>query len=240
MSGAGPMEPEGAEHSEPFYEDETYRVTVRPGVSDTGIIAFGGIGLALDGIQIEEFGRSLRGEHSVFFVIDKARSWWNHGDVLALLDDVVGAAHDAGICELAAIGNSMGGSGALLAAHCFGEISRCLALVPQADVRMSQTLETRWIPLRERIEIHRFETFALAPRAGEARIVFGARGPDEIQRRLFVEGGLPIDVVEGYDHELASRAKREDPRFYRSLVAFVTEGTPIAWPDRERGPDLSS
>ncbi len=213
-----------------FYEDETYRVTVMPGESRTAIIAFGGIGLALNGIQIEEFRNSLRTEHTVFFVIDKARSWWNDGDALAMIDDIVTVAReDLDVDDIAVIGNSMGGSGALLAAHHCAAITRCLALVPQADVRLSLAEESRWLPLRERIAVHRFETFALPPRAAKAHVVFGEHA-DQCQRQQFLRRGIALDIIEGYDHDLASRAKREAPDFYRSMIAFVTDGTKIAFP----------
>jgi len=223
-------QPPEASETDLFYEDEIHRVTVMPGESRTAIIAFGGIGLALNGIQIEEFKNSLRGEHTVFFVLDKARSWWNDGDALAMLDDILSVAReDLDVRDVAVVGNSMGGSGALLAAHHFEEVTRCLALVPQADVRMSFAPEPRWIPLRERIEAHRFETFALPPRAAQTHVVFGALD-DHDQRRCFIERGVALDVIDGYDHDLASRAKRQDPGFYRSMIAFVTDGTPIAFP----------
>ena len=216
-----------SEESQQFLDDENYRVTYLVGASGTAILAFGGVGLALGGIQVEEFRKSLGSRNTIFFLTDKHRSWWNNGDILQVIERIVSfASKELNVTTLAAVGNSMGGSGALLAAHYFSEITRGLSLVPQGDVRTQYWIETRWLPYRRKIRSFKFKNFALLPRSSDFHILFGDRS-DTWQKRIFRGHDIELRILRGYDHRLAAVAKIQRPAFYRSMIDFVTDGVPI-------------
>ena len=203
-----------------IHSDADYRLTHRPGDPARAVFTFCGVGLNVGGVQIEEFRSSLGAGASCYYFADLKRSWWNDGRIEDFIDLAIDHARrrDAGV-RFAALGNSMGGSGAILAAHLRPEIERCLAFVPQADVRPSSP-ETRWRNYRSRIARHRWETFALASPAASHRIVFGRAG-DEHAVTAFAGAGFAVTVVDGADHRVASCLRDRDPARYGEFMRFA-------------------
>jgi len=201
-----------------YYEDEHYRVSFYEGKSRDCILAFGGVGHALNGIQIEEFRNSIDGALNAFFFIDKERSWWNNGDILAVFREVAASIEERGFPRVSAIGNSMGGSGALLAARFMDRVTRCVSVVPQAVVSDFEA-ERRWLSYREKIETFEFPSYAVMRPGCAYRIVFGA-DDEPYQPARFREKGFDVELVPGCDHNVIRFVKGTP--FYDGLIRFAT------------------
>jgi len=201
------------------HEDAHYRVTVRAADGDVAVLAFCGVGLQTGGVQVEEFRTSLGAGASVYYIADLQRSWWNDGRVESAIEAALAHARQRQRrMRFSALGNSMGGSGALLAARLYGEIERVVAFVPQADIRPTAN-EDRWHEYRDHIAVHRWPHFAM-PLAVEHRIVFGATR-DAPQREAFEAAGMPVLSFAGMGHDVAKRLKTELPDDYRDLLRFA-------------------
>ncbi len=180
------------------------------------IFSFGGITQGF----VEEFRNSTGERHHRVFVIDKKRRWWNGteiDEVLARLNDLV-TANAIERCGL--IGNSMGGSAALLFSDRLHNVVRALAFVPQYSVRLSAwPWERRW--LRQRVPIrHRWPHFAGTSFARERMLaVFGAED-DLWHRRKFREAGFQLLEVEGSGHNVARHLKGQGA-FNAAIAVFA-------------------
>lgn len=205
-----------------LFKNDNYRLTVRPGMSEVAVLSFCGVGLALGGIQTEEFKSSLGPAPTAYYIADLQRSWWNNAGIEEVLELAMSHARSLNpAIQFAAVGNSMGGSGAILAAHLYSEIRRCLAFVPQFDVRLGFE-EKRWMEYRQRIHSHRWETFALPPKSADCRLVFGDQ-KDHAHRSGFVAAGFPIALYEEYDHDVARELRNRMQDEYNSLLRFLME-----------------
>jgi hypothetical protein len=215
------------------YADHHYRVSFRPGQSSLSVLAFCGVGLNLGGMQTEEFRTALGDNCSTYFIADTKRSWWNDGRVEKVIDRAISHAllrtPDA---KFAAIGNSMGGCGALVAAYLDGRIGRCLAFAPQGDIRLSAQ-ENQWMNYRKRIRQHRWPTFALRPARGQAKIVFGATD-DLWHQKVFTAAGMPITVYEGHGHSVGRELRDTNPEEFRELISFALNAS--GWEQRAERP----
>lgn len=210
---------EPASFGETVFEDIHYRVTFRPADSDVAVLAFCGIGLRTGGVLVEEFRTSLGAVASAYYIADLQRSWWNDGRVESAIEAALSHARtrDSAV-RFSALGNSMGGSGALLASSLYPDIQRCVAFVPQADIRPTAD-ERRWHDYRDRIALHRWPHFA-TPLSNEHRLVFGenADGP---QRSAFEAAGMTVLSFRDLGHDVGRRLKEEQPEIYRELLGFA-------------------
>lgn len=181
-------------------DTERLRITEYPGTSGIHVVSFTGIGFQMGGIQTEEFRRSLSRadrRHTVTYVIDKAKSWFNTtGDeILATLVERTALAE-----RVVTLGNSMGGFGAVLFAGLLPRCDRAIAFAPQfaiSPTRMPEG-EYRWPLLRAAIPAHRFEHALVHHVPGRRYQVFcGANsGLDRLHAELFkAEGGDAADVL---------------------------------------------
>lgn len=208
------------DYGETVFTDADYRVTFRSGDSNTAILAFCGIGLGVGGIQIEEFRASLGSMASVYFIADLKRSWWNDGRIETCMAAAIEHARSRDPrVSFSAIGNSMGGSGAILAASLYPEIRRCLAFVPQADVQPASA-ETRWKKYRKRIGRHRWSNFLLPSAGAETLIVFGA-SDDLDSCNQFRAAGFQVEVVADSGHGVASHLRDAEPERYWDMIRVV-------------------
>lgn len=117
-------------------DNDRVRITFRAGDCAEAVVSFAGIGLALGGVQREEFRNSLSGERDVYFVIDKRRRWYNdiYDEVLDVLRERMSRRPPR---RTLCLGNSMGGTGAVIFA---GELPRCstaLAFCPQSSANLA-------------------------------------------------------------------------------------------------------
>ena len=137
-------------HAEIAFQDESLLVKWLPGTSRHLVLAFTGIQHGLGGLPQDEFigSASDNTRNHVLFISDLKRTWYSS---LHLVDKVVEtvksfiAKHN--IAKTTAIGNSMGGYGAILfAAHL--PVQKVIAFAPQISMHPDVLLETRWIECR--------------------------------------------------------------------------------------------
>ncbi len=200
-----------------FYSNKNYAIDydIISG-SKIGILSFCGIGLALGGTQINEFSKSFEGQASLVFLKDLKRSWWNNNHFEALLEDAVMRLRSDGCRRIFAIGNSMGGSGALLASHVRTDIERVYAFVPQADPYNDK----RWNQFTDKIEHIRWCNFAKLKYNSDVHIFIGGASPDANQIELFQDAGKSVHIVEGAGHN-AARVLKKRKEYKAILEGFL-------------------
>lgn len=143
------------------HEDDNLRITHMAGFEIASrapehVVSFTGVGLGLQGIQTEEFRKTLSagtlGRST--YVIDKSRSWYN------LTHDAI-CRHLVSLCQTSdrviTLGNSMGGFGAFYFASLLPHCSRAIAFAPQFSVHpeLIPREETRWAAFRGGITEHK-------------------------------------------------------------------------------------
>ena len=203
-----------------FYEDDNYKVTYAPGKAKVVVIAFAGVQKGLNGIEIEEFKKSLFNRCHVFFIVDKKNSWWNNGNIFYALDLIFNEFNQEENYCFSVIGNSMGGSGALLACNYYEELTRGIAVVPQADIKYPNTYENRWQEWRSSINFFRFQHYALKPCNAELCVFFGSDA-DTYQKSLFKSEGIPITEIPVCDHNVIRYFKNQYRHIYKKLIDYV-------------------
>jgi hypothetical protein len=133
------------------YDSE--RVTIPRRAGDTGkaMLSFAGIGLGSDGMPQVEFARTLSGtQNDQFFVVDKLRSWYNapDGEISEQLAQAL-----APFDEVHALGNSMGGFGAIYFGRKLSNCQSVIAFGLQYSVHPDLVpAERRWQGWRRAIE----------------------------------------------------------------------------------------
>lgn len=198
---------------EVLHEDDTLRVLYQQNPTareDATLISFTGIGHAFAGANVQsgEFhGLGQRFRH-VVFVMDLKRSWGNAIDFDRLREIVSSV---AGSSDIYAIGNSMGGFLAILAAR-FLPIKRVVAFAPQFSVNPDVVpFETRWAEHTGGIESWRFKSLAGQVQGDTEVMVFmGPVGPDIEHMKLFrSEPRIKVFKVRGVGHHVARKLKKK-------------------------------
>jgi dienelactone hydrolase len=167
------------------------------GVSKRLVVAFAGVGSKRHETPPEEFPRIAHGggENNVLFVSDDSRSWVN-GDGMAdfLCETITDVAQEIEAQSIAAIGNSMGGSAAMIVASKM-PVDTVVAVTPQYSVHPEVIpQETRWTYFRKKISNWPFKVMPdLRDRDCKVAILHGGT-PDELRHAEM----FPQDA--GYDH----------------------------------------
>jgi len=146
-----------------LFEDDHLRIRFVEGKSNEAIISFSGIGTsdyhigdaipspgrgARNANQIDEFRKTIGETRNVYYVADKYRGWYNG------LEDTILEIINSHITErrtrhVLALGNSMGGSAALMFASRIHGCRQAVAFAPQSSVH------TEIVPFEERWEAYR-------------------------------------------------------------------------------------
>lgn len=137
------------------------RIRYMPGRSERLVVSFAGVGSIPHEEPPAEFFRlaSTNGENHVLFISDQSRSWMNAPGIADLTAQTVRQTAAAiGAARVVAIGNSMGGSAALILAALM-PLDGVLAIVPQYSVHPRiMPDEPRWERFREQITDWPFAT----------------------------------------------------------------------------------
>lgn len=137
-------------HAEIAYQDESLLVKWLPGTGRHLVLVFTGIRHGLGGLPLDEFFRSASDNtrNHVLFISDLKRTWYSRLQLVHKVVETVKtfiAKHN--ISKTTAIGNSMGGYGAILfAGHL--PLQKVVAFAPQISMHPEVLLETRWIECR--------------------------------------------------------------------------------------------
>lgn len=196
------------------HDDEVLRITHAASRAPGHVVSFTGIGHGLQGIQTEEFRRSLDEGSlaSATYVIDKRRTWFNatREAVLATVGPIAAA-----YPRTVTLGNSMGGFGALHFAAALPGTARAVAFAPQFAVApgFMPREEDRWRAYRDAIGDH-IIPHALDGASPEVDYIafFGGAEPRDVQHaRLMARHGTArthVFIVEESSHSVAAELKR--------------------------------
>lgn len=185
------------------------RIRYLPGTGDELVLAFSGVGRNTDpteepGIEFYRIA-SGAGTRHVLFITDQSRSWLNHSDIAEQIADFTLATQErTGARRITALGNSMGGTMALLMAR-FLAFEAVLAFVPQYSVDPSiMPDEPSWKKMRNRIQKFRFAAVDDLPPKGQYFVLHGTLETELLHAMRFpVAANLHHFIFAGADHNLS-------------------------------------
>lgn len=184
-----------------------------PGRGRRLVVSFSGVGIDRSRVPQPEFFRTTNGggENHVVFVADAARSWLNAPDMAEQITDAVLTLRDRiGADEVVAIGNSMGGTMALMLAPRIG-FDRTIALAPQFSVHPEVVPdEDRWPHARRLITKYRFRQVEDLPPEGSITYLLHGDDDEELRHALKFQRSPLYDhyIFPNYGHRLARRLRR--------------------------------
>lgn len=196
----------------PTVEFKTANLSVRFYQRDASrvVVVFASAGAKRVGGHAEEFAGTLSklGISSVF-VTDQHVRWYNYDeteDVLRKVAEMVADFEHVGV-----MGESLGGSGALLFTRFARNISRVLAITPQYSVaKPFIRFDDRYLSASNKIARYRYGTFADSPIKDRCLIVYGNTSwRDSIHASMFRAADFPIAIVDGAPHELSRFLKSD-------------------------------
>lgn len=179
-----------------------------PGESKRLVVSLAGVGRNRKQVPPTEFARVAHwsGVNHVLFVSDASRSWLNGpGLAEALVDAVKRIADEVGAEEICALGNSMGGSMAMILASLM-PIDAVVAITPQFSVHPElMPDEDRWMFHRRRIAEWRFAEMPDLRAAGCSVTLLHGDSPDELRhaRRFPADAGYTHYIFDRMGHTLA-------------------------------------
>ncbi|QEW23931.1 Alpha/beta hydrolase family protein (plasmid) [Marinibacterium anthonyi] len=197
---------------EPYliHECDDLAIWVNSMPGDYAFISFSGVGRAGRKENKPEFVKSF--EHlraPGLFVADKKRRWWNHGLIDVIANRVNGYIHNR-YRKVVLIGNSMGGTGALLLSPHIENVAAVIAFAPQATVKPDIIEEKRWKKEIKGISDWTAPALTTAqPSSGreiKIKIFFGAECDKDVVHMEHLKKAFPtadMHVIQGADHSVA-------------------------------------
>lgn len=201
-----------------------------PGRSKRLVVSLAGVGRNRKQVPPAEFARVAHwnGENHVLYVSDESRSWLN-GEGMAefLVDAVKGVAEEIGAEEICAVGNSMGGSMAMILASLM-HIDNVVAITPQFSACPAvMPEEDRWMFFRSRVANWRFaEMPDLRNTDSEVTLLHGD-SPDELRHalRFSADAGYWHYIFPRMGHTLARTL--HDAELLAPIVTLSLLGRPF-------------
>ncbi|CUH78546.1 hypothetical protein [Tropicibacter naphthalenivorans] len=218
---------EALEHipTEPPLEIKLWR-----GTSDKLVVVFSGVGeTAAEPPDIEFFRSATEDkQNNALFVSDHDRTWLN-GDGMAeqIVDAIDQAQADTGARELHLMGNSMGGTMALLLKDKV-PAKTVLSLTPQYSVDPEIIPEeTRWMRFRNHIKTFRYREIFLRKTPGQEVFIVHGGTEDELRHaeRFDAVDGVKHFILPDYNHKLSQRLKRKGQ--LDALISAALNGQPV-------------
>lgn len=199
----------------PYFTDHPLYLSYLPGREDRLVISFSGIGQTEDEVPAVEVARlaGWQGENHALFVSDASRSWMNYpGLVENLVRSVEKLVAEIKPSRIVALGNSMGGTAALIFASLF-KVDAVLAIVPQFSVNPAiMPRETRWAEYASRITDWRFPQVPdLAGMTTDVMILYGSVTREMMHAKRFSRGpNIRTYIYKDFAHGMAQRLKRKN------------------------------
>lgn len=201
------------DRAQPLLTEGPLHLAHLEGKGDTLVLSFAGIGLPGEAVQGAEAARMAgeSGKNHVLFIADASRSWMNGPGIVEGIRSAV-----ANLCDrikprrLLAVGNSMGGSSALIFAG-LHPVDAVLALSPQYSVCPTIVpWETRWDQFTKQIADWRFPTCPDLSQSQTRVVILHGRHPEDRRHaNLFRQGpSLSHYLFRGQDHLLAHQLKK--------------------------------
>jgi hypothetical protein len=199
---------------ETLYEDELLLLKgINKSNVNTCIVSFTGVGHAMGGLDVqkEEFVGSALKNGSVFFVTDKSRSWSNKISLEKLLETF----SKFGFFEnLISIGNSMGGTNALLLGPRMG-CKTIIAFTPQYSVNpdiFPDLKNKKWMKYRDSIQEWPYKTVddALC-HPGKEYIIHGDDPLELMHAQKFAHRSNRVHLIlKNCGHDISMSLKKKD------------------------------
>lgn len=168
------------------------------------IVVFASAGAKrVDGYS-EEYGQTLAPLNvSVIFVTDLFARWYNHQETETVFRRV--AEMTKQFEHVGAMGESLGGSGALLFTCYAPHVSRVLAFTPQYSVAQPFIrFDARYLSESQKITQFYVGTFAESPVPEKCLLVYGNLSwRDQIHRAMFTAAGYRSVTVDDAPHEIS-------------------------------------
>ena len=210
----------------PYFSDHPLYLSYLPGRGDVLVISFSGVGLNPDVVPKVE-GVSLagqQGENHVLFVSDASRSWMNYPGQMAKLKAKISKLTDEiKPSRIVAIGNSMGGSCALIYAG-EAKVDAVLAIVPQFSIFPGVVRRgPSWSEYTSQISDWPYVTVPdLSGTSIDVVIMHGTASGEILQARKFKQGSnIHHYLFQNVGHDLALRLKANKTlqQIYANLIA---------------------
>jgi len=200
---------------ETVYEDDAVRISKLGTGRGRLVLCLSGVGMGNVPVQREEFvGASLEGGGSTaLYFFDKLRSWFNGEGIVERFSEVAGREIETGgYGRTIAVGNSMGGFGAVLMSSVV-PLDVAIAISPQYSVdRRILPHERRWRSHIDAIETFRFPD--LGPHFNATTryyVLHGHKGEDWRHIRRFPAApNMRHMVFRGSGHNIAAHLKARD------------------------------
>jgi acyl carrier protein len=185
------------------FETSNYRIVHYPRSESVVVVVMVSAGRE-HGEPILEFKWTLQKLHcSMLFVIDKHCTWYNYpenGEVFRALAKLTDRYQHVG-----ALGGSMGGSGAFLAAHYLSKVSRVLSFSPQYSLMPPFiNFDVQYKNVVQRIERHINPHFAFLEARENSVVIYGnLEWQDYLHSAMYAAQGFPVLYVDQSLHNVA-------------------------------------
>lgn len=230
MAHASSDQPAGAPAPSETWDIGNYAITHYKIDPNRLIVVFASAGMDGLGEPLEEFRGTLsRLGVSMAFVIDRSPRWFNHAETPQALAQAARIARDyrhAGV-----LGESMGGSGAIIFADVCPTADRILALTPQYSMaKPFIAFDSRFAPFGEAYPNQVHWVFATPRARGKTQILFGnTEWLDAVHAGMYRVEGFNVSIVDGAGHLVGQHLKRGDTenRLVRLIGAFCDFSAPF-------------
>lgn len=192
----------------PILDEPPLHMSFSPGTSDRLVVSFAGVGNNRRQVPPVEFARIAHwnGQNNVLYISDQSRSWMNAPGIAdAIVEAIRGIVEKLKLREIVAIGNSMGGTAALILASLM-KVDRVVALVPQFSVHPEViTGEWRWTHFRDKIAHWRFREAPDLRETGTSVTILHGGSKDELMHaeRFPKDAGYRHYIFPHEGHNLA-------------------------------------
>lgn len=194
---------------------ENYKISYYDKNTDAVVVVFASAGKDGLGEPIEEFKNTLlKLNISLVFLIEKHPMWYNSFGYQESLEEIIN------ICSkdkhVAAMGESMGGSGCIAFAKFYKKLDRILSFAPQFSVESDFiNFDSRYRDVGYTINNKRFITFSIDEAKTKTHILYGDREwRDSVHAGMFVLEGFNVHFVKRADHLVASHLKKGSDKNY--------------------------
>lgn len=198
-----------------------------PGTSRTLVVSFSGVGNWGDTEPAHEFFNAAwdKGNNHVLFISDTNRSWMNTpGMAEAIFDSIKDTVNRINADHVAAIGNSMGATMALIMSELYN-FNSVIAFVPQYSVDSNLVPEERrWKFYRKQIKHYSYPSVGLLSESDTMFfIIHGGSDREWIHAQHFPEGPMIAHFIfPDEDHHIAKRIKASNR--LRKIIRFGING----------------
>ena len=212
--------------------DGPLRIARSEGRSDLLVVSFSGVGRQQWPEPPIEFYRAAKGaaDNPALFVRDLSRSWLNAPGMAERIAHTIEAeAARSGATRIAAVGNSMGATMALILSRMV-RFDTVMAFTPQVSVHPDIVPEeTQWMGYRDAIRQYRFDRIdSLPTRRSKIYMLHGDRPSELIHALRFPKArGLSHLILPGMGHKLTFALKERG--VLHDLVSHALAGRSIRY-----------